>query len=134
MSRLFGAGSDDRVSIAHDSTIDNFNSLTMMAWVRPNTTGADTIIWKGNKLANFKIFQRMVFSTNNIRLRIDRVTTDTDARSSGSPLATDKWSFIAATFNTTAGPQLYAGDLDTEVTETAYAFQEEGSGDIRDNR
>lgn len=138
MALQFDEGSTDNVSLGSDSSIDNLSAFTYIVWSKLRTAitgGGKSIMGIGtfggqhrkNILYNLNTAQSLAFS-------IDRATTDASANTDTAQYTVGEWTYIAATFDTTVGPSVYVGDLNTIVAEVSgYLAQETGEGAIGDS-
>jgi hypothetical protein len=137
-SLTFGAATTDRVNHGSAASLDNLDPLTYALWVYPTTvTGNRSIIAKSSA-AGSPNGKALGFDGASTRLQfiVDRVTTDTNYVTNLSALTTNKWCFIAVTFNSggAAGEivNIYQGDFTAALAEGTYSTAADGSGANRD--
>lgn len=121
MALTFGAASSDRVVI--DAGIDNEHAFTVLMWHYPTTVTAQRRFWdKGVDIKGLSIDP-----SSRMEMKVGRATTNAFATLSGS-LSTGSWQFAACTFDTTDGPRIFTGALDTTASEPAYSRRDVGAG------
>lgn len=130
----FTSASSDRVTIASNSTIDNLNNFTYIAWVYPTTSGGATeeIIAKQSTVSNGKRLR--IQAGGSINLRASRATTAMNV-SSGSTSTVNyvinEWNIIAGVRDgaDTQNGRIYIGTATTTIREVdAYITANNGSG------
>lgn len=133
MSLVFTDGSTNVVNCQSGTSLDDITAGTALAWVYPTTLTNDHVIM--TKIgATYQGTNYLTISGGaaNLRMSVDRATTDLIVSSSNSFLTTGKWWFVGSQWdlNGANGDQLlYYGDLSTPaVAISSYVLQQVGSG------
>lgn len=133
MSLTFGGATSDRVVVTAAASIDTLTAWTWYTWVNPTTiTAGRKIMQKLDSSSPFGGRDIRVVASNFIRVDVTRATTSTQYISNSNALSTNKWWFIAVTYDAAAAAgevvNIYVGDLATLATESTYGTTTNGSG------
>jgi hypothetical protein len=125
MALEFTGGSSDIVTVSSASDIDDKTTFTWAMWLYLNTAQNDGVYVR--KRATFLVAEFGV--DDSAHFNMIRDTTNAEAISGTGFWETGKWLFVAVTYDSTDGPRLWKGDLDTLVTEIgSYDTRDAGSG------
>lgn len=129
MALNFGGNSTDRAQKTSANGVLDTYPVTFCGWVRPTTiTNAANIITTRGSTSGFGASFKMTSdTTGNLRVFIN-ATTNVDYRTTGGTLTANKWWFVAAVCSFTAAEtKMFAGDLNTLVTECSYGTTTDGA-------
>lgn len=131
----FAASTTNKVNHGSASSLDNLNTITVIAWVYPTTLN-DTWIWSKTDPA-FSIEKNFyVGATGHLHTEAVRATTFAQADSSDAVLTTNKWWMVAFTWDGSTAPKLYRADMTASVPiaeASSYSTSTAGSGAIGDD-
>jgi len=133
MSLTFGGATSDRVVVTAATSINTLSAWTWYGWYYPTTlTAGRKIMQKADPSSPFGGRDIRVVASNFIRCDVTRATTASQYITNSNALSTNKWWFIAVTYDEAAGAgevfNVYVGDLSTLVTESTYGTVQNGSG------
>lgn len=119
MARDFD-GTNDKIDLGSDASLDDLNPITVMAWVRPDAASQDDIIAAKQSGAN----SGWGFQCGNTRIRLQRghSTTDGDWNSGAGSLPTGELHHVAVTYdngNVANDPTFYKDAAAQTTTEVA---------------
>lgn len=133
---VFASGGADRVAIGNGPGVA---PCTVLAWVYPTATTASRAIYgsRANTTANGSVL-RIYFngtggSSGNLRLTVQRATTNTDYITSDRPMNnTNTWVCVMVTFDSAASPtgKIYWGTMSALMAESTYGTTTAGSGAV----
>lgn len=120
MARSFSSGTN-RIDCGSASNIDQIDTFTYACWVRPNSlTVTRPIMQKGGSGAKrFRLLGATL--TASIQFTVARASTNATCQSSNGTVTVDTWQFLAATFDSSAGPKIFKGSLGGVVAEVSYS-------------
>ncbi len=125
MAREFGGAATDRLTVAASTPINDLNTVTVTAWIHPQTLGGGSfgrIIDKSQRLL-------YVASTAHIRWANARATTTALQYTAANSITLNTWHFLAATFSDSDTGHVYIGTLSTGgLTEATYDTNTAGAG------
>jgi len=132
-SLTFGGTSTDRVAIGATTIIST--PFTLLAWIYATSLVNVATVFgsRDNVAGGLSVVQfRLSGTTGNIELRVQRVTTASSYITSSTPIGTNTWTCLAATFDSSANPvtHIYAGTLASALAETTYGTTTNGSGAV----
>jgi hypothetical protein len=139
MALTFGALTTDRVVHGSDASLDNLDPFTCALWVYPTTVTGNRVFLSKSSAAGSPNGKFFGFEGATTRLQFiqDRVTTDSVYVTNLSALTTNKWWFIAVSFNSAGAAgeivNIYQGDLSATLAEGTYSTATDGSGANRDD-
>jgi hypothetical protein len=137
-SLTFGAATSDRVNHGSAASLDNLDPFSYALWVYPTTVTGNRIIIAKSSAAGSPNGKFLGFEGASTRIQfiVDRVTTDTNYVTNLTALTTNKWWFVAVTFNSAGAvgeiANIYQGDLTATLAEGTYSTATDGSGANRD--
>ena len=126
-------GTNDDVKIS-GSSLNNLDPFTYTAWFKiPRNAQAtnDTIIGKLPG-GDGKYLRLGGGQPDQLQFHVDR-PTDADALTNANAISRNKWTFVAATYNSTDGPRIYLGTSKNPVSEVSYLSRTAGSGSAPDD-
>lgn len=127
------SGSNQRVNHGSNAVLDNQNTVTVLAWIYPTSLAASGYWWSKTD-GSFTAERFFGANPTALRAEIGRATTYAQAESSDVALTTNKWWFVAFSWDGSTAPKLYRGDLATPIAEVAsYGTSTAGSGTIQDD-
>lgn len=126
MARNFN-GTTDLINCGAPSVLDDINTFTYCAWIKPNSIG-ETYGRILEKASSNKVWY--LVATNAMGCLIDRATTDTSAISANSTITMGVWQFVSVTFDATTGAKIYKATLTGALAEVSYAANVVGTGAI----
>lgn len=125
-------GTDDFVQVADDATLDISPTITIAAWVSPDSEGASDgttgILWKGDSIAS-PTGQSYVFLWTNSEVSFRLGSGSTLYETAYVPLPLNTFSHIAGTFDGSQMNLYVNGNLKT-FTTTVPASINDSSGDL----
>lgn len=127
----FGAANSDRVVITDAASIQDFADFTMIGWYYNQASSGWSLMQKGVNTDGTRKQLIQSGAGGNLRLYVDRASTDADYTTSSTPLATvEKWYLVAATFNSSVSPsgRIYVGSLMEPAVDSTYSVSSSGSG------
>lgn len=131
MALTFGGATTDRVDCGHTSPINDLTTFTILAWVFVTTrTSGRSFFTKGNTGGAGVVTFSLSGTSGAIQSTISQSTSPTVFISSSTPVATNTWTYVAATYDVGASPRqhIYSGTLTAEATEVTYSSSADGSG------
>lgn len=132
MSRSFTG--TNVINFGHGSALNNVVPYSFCCWIFPNSAGGGNlgrIFDKGS--SNQKFWCLTQATSNAIRLRQDRATTNADAVSAANTVTMSAWAFFGCTYSDTNGAKIFKGTPDGLVAEVSYASNTVGSGAAKDD-
>lgn len=126
MAYTFGALNTDDVSIASHLN-SNGGGHCVFGWWYPTTLTAGNIYWGASSLTKIAVGP----TTSELRIHIDRATTDAVWDSSGAGIAVNNWYFIATVRSSNAGDQnmrLWIGTEANHPLEVSISASTAGAG------
>lgn len=130
MALTFGGATSDRVQIAAAASINSLDTKTIYGWFYPTTITADRRLFT-KMTSGFNGWDLAIQdSSGNLNWYVNRAGGNSHQTSSSSPLTTNKWWFVAGTYDVGAAQptRLYIGDLSTAAIEPSYSSTTTGSG------
>ena len=121
---------NSEVSIAADTSIDNLDPYTIMAWCYPTAFSVGDRIASKHGSIN-RIFR--ITSGGGLMLERMRATSNLTYESDGAVLTANTWNFVASRLDTASGGNqgaLFIGDRSTLAVEPTYGTANDGSGAI----
>lgn len=126
--------SSQQVDHGSDASLDDMVPITILMWVYPttiDTTYRRAIAKGGSGLMELAFTDEFDIGVpNNFQFGRGYSTTGAFSRAAQDTITVNKWQCIAVTFAALVAPKLYHGDLDTIITETAYALEIAKSGTL----
>lgn len=133
---VFATGTSDRVAIGNGPGVD---PCTVLAWVYPTATTTSRGVYgsRANVAAGGSVL-RIFFngtggSAGNLRLGVQRATTNTDYITSDRPMNnTNTWVCVMVTFDSGASPtgKIYWGTMSALMAESTYGTSTAGAGAV----
>ncbi len=138
-SLRYDGGATWKVNHGADTSLDNLVVCTFMAWIRLNTEGPNSMIFrKGTASADLKLFK--VDDSGALQIAVNRTGSNLFVRgdlTNYPGFALNKWVFVVGrlkTGGTSAEQQCLLGGLSHPVVEpSSYIIQQVGSGGTGDN-
>lgn len=129
MALTFGGATSDRVDCGSAAGVDDLSALTVMLWVYPTALTSDRALISKYRGATEQGWQVSLQGggVGNIELYRERATTDQQYRTSGEPVVTNAWQFVAVASDSTDA-KIFHGNLTTLATEASYGTATGGSG------
>ncbi len=121
-------GNVAHVDCGSAANLDNWTALTVLTWIYPTEAAQFTIpriFFKGSK---YLATSDIITGNQQFRLQINRATTNAAAQTVDGALETNKWLFLAGTYDESDGPRIFKGDLTTTVSEVSYDSRTVGAG------
>src|SRR3990172_7572946 len=104
MALTFGAAISDRVNHGSAASLDSLAAFTMLFWVYPTTLTGSRALWdKGSVVAPFLPLDPG--NPDELRVRINQATSATEYVTNNANLTTNKWWFIAVTYDSAVTPR-----------------------------
>lgn len=117
----FEAGdAGDKIVVPHGEPIDDLQTFTWAAWVKPESIGAERyVLSKGNKYLRIQ-------ADNEIQFIVDCVTTDADSVST-TTVAAATWYHIVVVYDHDGDKKV---DIYVNGTEETYTTETAGAGNV----
>lgn len=139
-SALSMTGSTSSVNVGSGSSLDNVQTGSVMAWVKVTsvTSPKHNVFQKAIAAldSSYQFFGIGDGTNGNLSFYMNRASADLAITSPSGTAVTNRWQFVAASWNGSgakADQHLYIGDLLTPAAETTYTTQEVGSGAFNSN-
>ena len=122
-------GSDAYIDHGSATNLDDVVPISVLAWIRATefTTTRGIVTKHTSTTARWHLRYSTVGNFVFIRAY---GTTDATSTTTGGPLASGVWTFVAATFDGTNAPKIYCGTRTTLVTECSYSTQQAPVGTL----
>lgn len=122
-------GSNDAVSVAASSSLNNLSAVTISAWMRPNNVGENSFGRILQKENGPKLF---LTSTNQLSFEVPYSTASLNRQTANNVVSYGTWTHVVVTWDGSAtGSNVHIYLNGTEVS--SYAFTRNGSGTRTDD-
>lgn len=133
---VFGVNTGDKVTANAAASINDLNPFTIVMWVYPTTITNNRRFFNkgiGSSCSSCGFIVGQIKTSGFVELDVARATTDTDYISSSLGMTTNKWYFVAMTYNSASTPttHFYIGDLNTIAAEPTYSTSTNGTGSVK---
>ncbi len=126
-----GAAADDYVKVTKHASFANLAALTVMAWIKPTTTGEATAggifrVWVSGAGGWYFI----VSLDNKLQFFVDYATIDLYRNAANSSITLGVWQLVAVTWTgsaTATNIKFYIGNS-SGLAETSYGTTQDGTG------